>query len=516
MRPLARTLVFALVLAACRETAPTPTPTPSPVALPSATPTATPSPSPKTPLGGTLRVALSSEIGSLDPAVAGSNPLVTAQIFEGLVARGTNGVQPALATKWLVDADGRTWTFTMRDGVTFHDGTPFDATAATTSLGRPNDPLIAKVEATDAHTLVLTTRVPYGTFLSALATAPYLIVSPVSRTSGTGAFRAAPGTEGVRPLVLDRNDRYWRSDATGQKLPYLDHLSFTSIADSGTRLAAIRAGNVDYVQDLALGDITTIRTDPSLQLVARPASMVLYLGLNLSQSPLDDLRVRQALAQSLNPRSLVDRLYGGLATPASQLPPPAMLGYDDSVTEFAKADVAAAKKLLADSAHPNLELDLWYLVDPNVTLPDMRKVAEAVAADLAASGIVADTKTIDPITYAVSVQTNRYPMWVGIASAGTYDPDDILGAAFVPPTQNGIDGPTEAGAWINKEVAGLLRKAKVEPDQTKRAELYKQVSKIVQREIPRIPIAWSSPPAAATKKVVNPSGGLFADIAMGK
>jgi peptide/nickel transport system substrate-binding protein len=375
------------------------------------------------------------------------------------------------------------------------------------------------VTATDALTLVLVTRVPFGPFLSALTTLPFLIVSPVSRTSGTGPFRAVPqggSPAGVSPLVLERNDRYWRSDASGQKLPYLDHLSFTSIADSGTRLAAIRAGNVDYVQDLALGDITTIRTDPSLQLVARPASMVLYLGLNLSQSPLDDLRVRQALAQSLNPRSLVDRLYGGLATPASQLPPPAMLGYDDSVTEFAKADVAAAKKLLTDSAHPNLELDLWYLVDPSVTLPDMRKVAEAVATDLAASGIVADTKTIDPITYAVSVQSNRYPMWVGIASAATFDPDEILGAAFTPPTQNGIDGPTEAGAWINKEVAGLLRKAKIEPDQSKRAELYKQVSKIVQREIPRIPIAWSSPPAAATKKVVNPSGGLFADVAMGK
>ncbi len=193
-----------------------------------------------------------------------------------------------------------------------------------------------------------------------------------------------------------------------------------------------------------------------------------------------------------------------------------MLGYDDSVTEFAKLDVTAAKKLLADSGHPTLELDLWYLVDPNVALPDMRKVAEAVAADLAAAGIAADTKTIDPITYAASVQGNRYPMWVGIASTSTFDPDEILGTAFIPPTQNGVDQPTEAGAWLNKEVAGLLRKAKVEPDQSKRAELYKQVSKIVQREIPRIPIAWSSPPAAATKKVVNLSGGLFADVAMGK
>ena len=400
MRSLARVLVFALVLVACQQPTPTPSPsaTPSPVALPSATPTATPSPTPKAPLGGTLRVALSNEIGPLDPQIANANPLVAAQIFEGLVARGPGGVQPALATKWLVDADGVTWTFTLRDGVSFHDGTPFDAAAAATSLGRANDPLIAKAQATDPRTLVLTTRGPYGPFLSALATTPYLIVSPVSRTSGTGPFRAPPGTEGVRPLVLDRNDKYWRSDASGQKLPYLDRLSLTQIADSGTRLASIRAGNVDYVQDLALGDLATIRTDPSLQLVTRPESLVLYLALNLSQPPLDDLRVRQALAESLNPRSLIDRLYGGLATPASQLLPPTVLGYDDSVTEFAKLDLTAAKKLLADSGHANLEVDLWYLVEPDVPRPDMRKVAVAVAADLSAAGIIADTKTIDPVT----------------------------------------------------------------------------------------------------------------------
>jgi peptide/nickel transport system substrate-binding protein len=515
VRPLSHVVVAAIVLAACQGTPPPP-PSPSPVVLPSIAPTATPSPTPKTPLGGTLRVALSAPIGSLDPQITDANPLVAGQIFEGLVARGPNGVVPALATKWLVGPDGRAWTFTLRDGVTFHDGAALDAAAVAKSIGRANDPLIEKVEATDARTVVLTSRVPYGPFLSALATTPYLIVSPASRTSGTGPFRVPVGADGVRPLVLERNDRYWRADASGQKLPYLDKLSFTAITDPGTRLASIRAGNVDFVQDLALGDIGTIRTDPSLQLVTRPETMVLYLGLNLSLPPMDDLRVRQAIAQGLNPRGLVDRLYSGTATAASQFPPPTMLGYDDSVTEFAKADLAAAKKLLADSGHPNLEVDLWYVLDGSVTVPDMRKVAEAIGADLAAAGVSADPRTIDPITFAASVRDNRYPMWVGLASTATFDPEELLGAAFIPPVANGQDQPTAAGAWINKEVAGLLRAAKSEPDQSKRAELYKQVSKIAQREIPRIPLAWSSPPAAATKKVVNAQAALFADVGMGK
>ena len=465
-------------------------------------------------------MALSGPIGSLDPQAADANALVVAQIFEGLVARGPNGVVPALATKWLVGGDGRAWTFTLRDGVTFHDGTAVDAVAVAKSLGRANDPLIEKADAVDPRTVVVTTRVPYGPFLSALATTPYLIVSPASRTSGTGPFAVAPagrGPVGSQPLVLVRNDHYWRADASGQKLPYLDQLSFTAITDPAARLASIRSGTEDFVQDLALGDIGTIRTDPSLQLVVRPATSVLYLGLNLSLPPLDDLRVRQAIAQGLNPQGLVDRLYAGTAFPASQFPPPAMVGYDDSVTEFAKSDVAAAKKLLTDSGRPSVDLALWYVLDASVTAPDMRKVAEAVAADLAATGISAEPSTIDAVTFAANVRDNRYPMWLGVATPATFDPDELMGAFFVPKTgAAGKDDPTEAGAWINAEVAGLLRKAHAEPDQSKRAELYKQVTKIVQREVPRIPLAWSAPPAAATKKVVNAQGGLFADVGMGK
>jgi peptide/nickel transport system substrate-binding protein len=488
-----------------------------PGTLPSAARSATPSPTPKAPLGGTLRVALSASIGSLDPQLAAANPTVASQIFEGLVAPGPNGPVAALATKWLVAPDGRTWTFTLRDGVSFHDGTPMDGPAVAKSLGRIDDPLIQKTEAPDGRTVVVTTRIPYGPFLSALATSPYFVVSPASRTSGTGPFRVPTGGDGARPLVLERNDRYWRDDPAGQKLPYLDKLTFAAIPDPATRLASIRAGNVDFVQDLALGDVGTIRTDPSLQLVTRPESMVLYLGLNLSLAPLDDLRVRQAIAASVNPRSLVDRLYAGAATVASQFPPPAMLGYDESVTEFAKPDPAAAKKLLSDSAHPNLDLDLWYVLDGSVAVPDMRKLAEAVAADLAAAGISAAPKTIDPVTFGVSVRENRYPAWIGLAATATFDPDELLGAFFIPKVAaTGIDEPTEAGGWINAEVSGLLRKARSEPDQSKRSELYKQVSKIVQRELPRIPLVWSAPPAAATKRVVNPSRGLFAEVGIGK
>ena len=514
MRSVARAAAVAILLAACQASTPEPSPLPTPVSA-TPTPTTAPSSSPKTPLGGTLRVGISTPIGSLDPRASDADPVVVGQIFEGLVARGPNGQVPALATKWLAGADGRTWTFTLRDAVLFHDGSAVDGPAVAKSFSRTDDPIIEKAETPDARTVVLTTRAPYGPLLSALATVPYAVVSPASKLSGTGAFRVPAGGEAARPLLLERNDRYWRADASGQKLPYLDRLIISSIPDPGTRLASIRAGNQDLITDLAIGDIGAVRTDPSLQLVTRPETTVLYLGLNLSASGVDDLRVRQAIAQALSARSIVDRLYGGAATPASQLPPPSMLGYDDSVMEFARSDPAAAKKLLADSGHPAFQLDVWYQLGGPVTLPEMRRVAEAVAGDLGTVGVAADTKTIDPITFDVSVRENRYPAWLGTAMAASFDPDDLF-AVFIPPVVNGVDQPTAAGSWANREAAGLLRKARAEPDQSKRSELYKQVSKIVQREIPRIPLVWSAPLAAATKKVVDPKGAFFAEIAIGK
>ncbi|MHB8630610.1 MAG: ABC transporter substrate-binding protein, partial [Candidatus Limnocylindria bacterium] len=165
MRRLSRFIIVAVVVAACHPTAPAPPANPSPVVLPSAAATPTAGPTSRTPLGGTLRVALAAPIGSLDPRSPDVNPLVASQIFEGLVARGTAGVVPALATKWRVGPDGRAWTFTLRDGVTFHDGTALDAAAVVKSLGRANDPLIANADAPDDRTVVLTTRAPYGPFL---------------------------------------------------------------------------------------------------------------------------------------------------------------------------------------------------------------------------------------------------------------------------------------------------------------------------------------------------------------
>lgn len=465
----------------------------------------------RVPSGGTLRVGLPGGIGLLDPGAddASSEPILR-QLYEGLVERVGDRMVGLLATKWSVAADGRTWAFALRPDVRFHDGTPLDASAVAASLtrpvdrtGGPADPVIESAAATGALSLTVTTRTPFAPFLSLLGTARYAIVRAGRSSVGTGPFILPEGGATARPLILQRNPEYWRI-AGGTRLPYLARVAFQSYPDAAAAVASLRSGGVDLVTEIPIADVATVRADPSLQLITRPPTSVLSLAMNLSQRPLDDLRVRQAIAAAVNRRALADRLFAGEGRPATQLLPTGTLGHDDSILEFTRNDPAAAKKLLAQAGKAAFEIDLWYVLGAPSSRPDARRIAESIAADLAAVGVTVNLKTIDPVTFGLAVRENRYPLWIDSTSLGSGDPDEVLGRLFIPPVQDGKDQPTAGGAWVDREAAGLLRKARAEPDESKRSELYKQVSKIVQQQIPRVPLVWSAAPAAATKKVIDP------------
>ncbi len=514
-------LCGAVLIGIACQAGPPPDPKPTgPAPSDAPTPTAAAS---RIPTGGTLRVGVPIDIGLLDPAGGDvvAEP-IHRQLFEGLVQPLGDRVVGRLATAWTVAADGRTWTFTLREGVVFHDGTSFDAAAAARSLtrliDRPGgvDPVLDSAVATGPTTLTVTLRTAFAPFLRLLGTPRYAIVQSARPSVGTGPFLLVPGTELARPLVLERNPAYWRTDAAGRALPYLDRVVFQAYPDATAGAAALRSGAVDLVTELSIGDVPTVRADPSLQLVARPAVTVLSLAMNLAQPPFDDLRIRQAVAAAVNRRALVDRLYAGAGSPATQFLPPGTLGYDDSIAEFSRNDPGAAKKLLAEAGKPAFEIDLWYVQGMSPAQPDARRVAESIAAELAAVGITAVLKTIDPVTFVLSARDNRYALWLDSTTLTAGDPDEILGRLFIPPVVGGRDGPTTGGAWTDREAAGLLRKARTEPDESKRSELYKQVTKIVQLRIPRVPLVWSAAPAAATRKVIDPLAFWSGAAAIGK
>jgi peptide/nickel transport system substrate-binding protein len=306
--------------------------------------------------------------------------------------------------------------------------------------------------------------------------------------AGTGPFVFRPGSwQPGQQIALERNASYWTKDPSGAALPYVDRVIFRVVKEETARIAELRSGSVDTVRDLTPAALPTVKADPNLLVIARPAFNSTYLGIAGSTAPLDKVEVRRAIAMAIDKPLLAAVLYSGGGLPASQLLAPGMLGYDDSVVEFYRYDVAAAKRLLADAGLANgFATELWYPSAWRAQYPDPRRVAESVAADLARIGIAVAVRRAEPTAYRADSRAGRLPLWVGDATGESADPD-----SFIP----------DGGAWAGDVVRELLRRARYEADPSKRTELYKQASKLIQQDATRIPLMHADAFVAATKKV---------------
>jgi peptide/nickel transport system substrate-binding protein len=489
MRSSAAILVaLCAVLGACSLDPSVPTPTPTPAIH-----------------GGTLRVAMPSVAASLDPWSDAASPVATRQVFETLVGvdPATSRITPALASSWQMTNDGATWTFTLRDGVRFHDGDALDAATVAASFDRGRttrasasayralfgDPsMIQSVQAVDPRTVRFDLGAPFGPFLAHLG-APQAAIARGS--AGTGPFAAPAGAlapDGA--LTLRRNDAYWGRDAAGRQLPYLDGLVLRPVPDATSRLAELRAGRVEVALDLPIAQASTARSDPSLAVSPRKDAALASLGINATATPFDRPEARRAVAMAVN-RNALSAVYGGTSRPATQAVPPGSLAYDDSVVEFAALDADGARKALAD-AHITtpISADLAYPSAPTAAYPDAQRIAQSIAADLGKIGIVARLRSVDPAALRDAGATFTLDTTVlGL------DPDDVFWPLY------GLDDPSGTSL-----IVGLMRKARGEADPTKRAELYKQVSKIARTDALRVPLLFADKPNAATARLVGYSG----------
>ena len=435
--------------------------------------TPTPTPAGIVEAGGILRVALTADATTLDPWNANdtNTMLVTRQIFETLVDYDLAGfkIVPKLAETWSVSSDGRVWTFALRRGVKFHDGTDLDAAAVVLNFDRARQaahPLrgpalsgspyrayaallegfddasaIVRVEARDAATVVITTKTPFGPLLADLAMPSFAIVSPKSMrddpagwsrpstrgAAGTGPFVFRPGAwQPGQQIALDRNPEYWTKDQAGSAVPYADRVVLRVIKDEAARITELRSGGLDAVRDVTPLTLPAVRGDPNLQLIVRPAATTTYLGI-AAGAPFDRVEVRRAIAMAVDKSLLATTLFSGAGRPASQLLPPGMLGYDDSVVEFYRLDIAGAKRLLADAGVASgLTTELWYPAAWRAHYPEPKRVAESIAADLAKIGIVVTVRTEDAAAYLADARAGRLPLWLGDAGGDSADPDSYF------------------------------------------------------------------------------------------
>ena len=464
--------------------------------------TATPAPT-GAQQGGTLRVALPAEVTAFDPWNADAASLMaTRQIFETLVEvdPATSRVTPALASSWQMTNDGASWTFTLREGVFFHDGLPLDASSVLASFERGRttrayralfeDPsAIQTIQAVDPRTVRFDLRAPFGPFLAHLA-APQ---TAIARANGAGTGPFAATASALAPdgtLTLGRNDFYWRRDASGKQLPYLDGLVFRPVRDATSRLAELRAGRVEVALDLPIAQASSARSDPSLVVSPRKDAALASLGIDATTAPFDRPEVRRAVAMAVN-RNALSAVYAGTSRPATQVVPPASFGYDESVIEFAPLDTDAARKVLADAHVPTpISTDLAYPNGPTAAYPDPQRIAQSIAADLGKIGIVARLRAVEP----TALRDAKATFTLDTTAIGL-DPDDVFWPLY------GQDDPSGASL-----IVGLVRKARTDADPTKRAELYKQVSKIARTDALRVPLLFADRPNATTARLVGYTG----------
>jgi peptide/nickel transport system substrate-binding protein len=352
-----------------------------------------------------LIVGMQLEPPVLDPTVnpaAAISEALYGNLFEGLVQFARDGsVRPCLAESWEISSDGLSYVFHLRGGVRFHNGTVFDAGTAKYSLERALAPesanpqrariaAVRAVEALDARTLRLGLSRRSGGLLQSLAWGAFVMVEPRSAPTnsaqpvGTGPFRFLAWSRGDS-LSLERNDGYWGTPAR------LERVTFKFISDPSAAYAALMAGDIDVFSNYpAPESFAQFAADPRFKVFVGSTESEAVLALNNRRPPLDDVRVRRAVAYALDRHAIVDGAMFGYGTPIGSHFPPHSPDYVD-LTDVYPHDPGRARALLAQAGYPNGFSVTMKLPPPSYA----RRAGEIVASQLAQVGIAVRMENLE-------------------------------------------------------------------------------------------------------------------------
>lgn len=464
---------------------------------------------------------------SLDPATTteGEAFKVTLNLFETLIVFGEQDTElyPGLATEWKVSDDGLVYTFKLREGVKFHDGTDFNADAVVFNFNRwkegnkdvtgDDTPFpyyasqfgdnIVSVEATGEYEVTFTLQRPQAPFLKNIAMPPFAIASPTAiekhgdkfneNPVGTGPFKFVEWRRNDR-IVIEKFEDYW-----DPKYPILDKVTFVSIPDNSARLNALLAGDVDLIDGINYSDVPTIEAKSDLQIFSRPSMNVGYVGLTVTRGPLQDKRVRQALNHAVNKDEIINAFYEGYADPAINPMPPVISGYNDEILDY-EFDLEKAKQLLAEAGYPDgFEMELWAMPVPRPYMPDGQKVAEAIKANFEKIGVKAEIVSMEWGTYLARAAAGEADAFMLGWTGDNGDPDNFL---YVLLDKDNI-GTNNYTYYSNDELHDILIEAQSTPDEEKRIELYKRAQEIIKEDAPWIPLVHSQPLLAGRSDIIN-------------
>ncbi|KGM50289.1 ABC transporter substrate-binding protein [Pseudooceanicola atlanticus] len=417
-----------------------------------------------------LTIGLQLEPPHLDPtsAAAGAiDSVLYANVFEGLTRFGPDGsVGPGLATSWEISEDGLTYTFTLAEGVKFHDGTTFDAEDVKFSLdrARAEDSAnaqkalfagISEVTVVDPQTVEVTLSAPDGNFLFNLAWGDAVIVAPESieniKTTpiGTGAFMFDNWVQGDR-IDLVRNEEYWGAPA------YLDSATFKFISDPTAAFAAMMAEDLDaFYAFPAPENLPQFDADPRFKVIVGSTEGETILAMNNKMPPFDDVRVREAVAHAINRQEIIDGALFGYGSPIGTHFAPHHPDYVD-LTDISDYDPEKSKALLEEAG-------IETPIQVKMTLPPpsyARRGGEIIAAQLRQVGI---EPQIENVEWAQWLETTFRGKDYGLTIVSHTEPLDI----------NIYARPDYYFQYDNPDFQALMEKVAVESDPEARSEMFK-------------------------------------------
>ncbi len=470
----------------------------------------------------------------LDPITTddGESARVTENIFETLVKyepQNTN-IVPGLAESWEISPDGLTYTFHLRQGVKFHDGSDFNADAVVFNFERwmdkdnplhnkegfpyyndmfggykgDKDHAIASVKAIDPNTVEFKMNRPLAPFLNNLGMYCFGIASPKAlQEKGSAKFNEEPVGTGPFKFVewkrndsitLEKNPDYWNKG-----LPKLDKIVFKVIPENSARLTALTSGEIDVLDGMNPDDTQSVKDNKDLQLILRPSMNLGFFGFNMEKKPFDNPKVREALAYAINKPAIIDAFFAGLGQPAKNPLAPSIWGYNDEIKDR-EFNLDKAKQLLAEAGYPNgFKTKFWAMPVPRPYMPDGVKIAEAIQQDLKKIGVETEIVTMEWAVYLDKTKKGEQDLFLLGWTGDNGDPDNFL---YTLLDKNNIGGNNKV-RYKSEEAHKLLLQAQSEPSQEKRTKLYKQVQEIIFKDVPMVPLAHSTPALAAKANVKN-------------
>ena len=429
---------------------------------------------------GNLIAAIAGEPDQLDPQKTSAyfSFEVLENVFDTLVEPDANlEMRPALAQSWSVSPDQLTWTFQLRKGVTFQDGTPFTADDVVYSYRRIIDEKLSNVDkfssvsdvsSPNPATVVIQVKQPTPNLLTNLG--GFKGVAIVQRKNvesgqiathpvGTGPFAFTSQKSGDL-ITLTANPNYWGGR------PKVPGVTFRFISEPSTALSALQAGEIDWTDSIPTQRVAQLKNDDSIKLAVTPSNDYWYLALNEAREPWKDPRVRQAIAYAIDRKAIVQATSYGTAA-ANQL---AIPDGNPWYTPYGKYryDVNEAKRLLDEAGASPKNLDMLVTSE----YPETVTAAQVIADNLKPLGITVNIRTVDFATWLDEQNSGHFDMLM-MGWLGNIDPDDFYYA------QHHTDGTSNAQKFSNPDVDRLLDAGRVEVNQQARQQDYAKAAAII-------------------------------------